>query len=154
AARGVHGGGRALLRGHLHGEPSRAGVRAPPRPERRIHRALRHAMTGYRWDFATVLQNWPILARGRGGTLELAAASVVAGLVLGLLIGTARYSKTRLFAWPATAYVELFRNTPVLVQIMWFFFAFPIVAPFAVSPYVAATLALSLNTSAFAAEIF
>jgi polar amino acid transport system permease protein len=78
----------------------------------------------------------------------------VAGLALGLLVGAARYSRNRLWHWPATAYVELFRNTPVFVQIMWFFFAFPIVAPFAVSPYTAATLALSLNTSAFTAEIF
>ena len=109
---------------------------------------------GYRWDFATVLGNWPILAWGLVGTLELAAASLVAGIVLGLVIGTGRYSRNRILHWPATAYVEVFRNTPVLVQIMWFFFAFPIVAPFAVSAYTAAALALSLNTSAFTAEIF
>ena len=111
-------------------------------------------MTGYRWDFATVLGNWPIVMRGLLGTLELTVASLAAGLALGLLIGAARYSRNRLVHWPATAYVEVFRNTPVLVQIMWFFFAFPIVAPFAVSAYTAAALALTLNTSAFAAEIF
>src|SRR5262249_28137577 len=109
---------------------------------------------GYRWDFATVLGNWPILAKGLLGTLELTAASLTAGLVLGLVIGAGRYSRSRLLHWPATAYVEVFRNTPVLVQIMWFFFAFPIVAPFAVSAYTAAALALTLNTGAFAAEIF
>lgn len=108
----------------------------------------------YRWDFTTVLGNWPILARGLIGTLELTVASLAAGIVLGLVIGTGRYSRRRLLHWPATAYVELFRNTPVLVQIMWFFFAFPIVAPFAVSAYTAAALALTLNTSAFTAEIF
>ena len=111
-------------------------------------------MTGYRWDFGTVLQNWEILARGLAGTFQLAVVSLGVGLVLGLLIGGARYSRNRLLHWPATAYVEVFRNTPVLVQIMWFFFAFPIVAPFEVSAYAAATLALSLNTSAFSAEIF
>src|SRR5262249_44186624 len=108
----------------------------------------------YRWDFSTVLGNWPILGRGLIGTLELTASSLAAGIVLGLLIGTGRYSRNRLLHWPATVYVELFRNTPVLVQIMWFFFAFPILAPFAVSAYTAAALALTLNTSAFAAEIF
>jgi polar amino acid transport system permease protein len=111
-------------------------------------------MSAYRWDFATVLQNWQILARGLAGTFQLAVVSLGAGLALGLLVGGARYSRNRLLYWPATAYVEIFRNTPVLVQIMWFFFAFPIVAPFEVSGYAAATLALSLNTSAFSAEIF
>ena len=111
-------------------------------------------MTGYRWDFVTVLGNWQILARGLLGTLQLAVVSLGAGLVVGLFVGGARYSSNRWLHWPATAYVELFRNTPVLVQIMWFFFAFPILAPFEVSAYSAAALALSLNTSAFAAEIF
>jgi polar amino acid transport system permease protein len=111
-------------------------------------------MSAYRWDFATVLQNWQILARGLAGTFQLAVVSLCAGLALGLLVGGARYSRNRLLYGPATAYVEVFRNTPVLVQIMWFFFAFPIVAPFEVSGYAAATLALSLNTSAFSAEIF
>jgi len=111
-------------------------------------------MTGYRWDFASVFGNWQILAQGLVGTFQLAVASLGAGLALGLLVGAGRYSRNRLLHWPATAYVEVFRNTPVLVQIMWFFFAFPIVAPFQVSAYIAAALALSLNTGAFAAEIF
>ena len=111
-------------------------------------------MAGYRWDFATVFGNWQILAQGLVGTFELAVASLAAGLALGLVVGAARYSRNRLLHWPATAFVEVFRNTPVLVQIMWFFFAFPIVAPFQVSAYTGAALALALNTSAFAAEIF
>lgn len=111
-------------------------------------------MSGYRWDFAPVLQDWRILAWGLVGTLQLAVGSLAAGLALGLIVGAGRYSRRRLIHWPATAYVEIFRNTPVLVQIMWFFFAFPIVAPFAVSAYTAAALALALNTSAFTAEIF
>jgi polar amino acid transport system permease protein len=108
----------------------------------------------YAWDFGSVLRHWPILARGLLTTLELAAVSLLAGLALGLVVGTGRYSRRRLVHWPATAYVEVFRNTPVLVQIMWFFFAFPIVAPFQLDAFAAAALALSLNTAAFAAEIF
>jgi polar amino acid transport system permease protein len=111
-------------------------------------------MTGYRWDFAPLFGNWRILVQGLLGTFELAVASLAAGLALGLLVGAGRYSRNRVLHWPATAWVEVFRNTPVLVQIMWFFFAIPIVAPFQVSAYTAAMLALSLNTSAFAAEIF
>ena len=108
----------------------------------------------YRWDFLTVFRNGEILARGLLGTVELALVSLAIGLAFGLFLGAARYSRSRLVNWPATAFVEIFRNTPVLVQIMWFFFAFPIVAPFEVSAYTAAAMALSLNTSAFAAEIY
>ena len=55
---------------------------------------------------------------------------------------------------PAIAYVEVFRNTPVLVQLIWFYYAFPIVLGQQLSPFTAATLALILNTSAYCAEIF
>ena len=59
-------------------------------------------MTGYRWDFGTVFQNWEILARGLAGTFQLAVVSLGVGLVLGLLIGGARYSRNHLLHWPAT----------------------------------------------------
>ncbi len=108
----------------------------------------------HQWDFHTVFANWEILVRGLVGTFELALISLFAGAIIGLVVGAGRYSTRRLLHWPATAYVEFFRNTPVLVQIMWFFFALPILINVDMSPYVAATLALSLNTGAFMAEIF
>ena len=55
---------------------------------------------------------------------------------------------------PATAFVEFFRNTPVLVQILWFYFALPILLPFQISPLTAAALGISLNSAAFSAEIY
>jgi polar amino acid transport system permease protein len=106
------------------------------------------------WDFHTVALNWEIIARGLIGTFELALISLLAGTAIGLIVGAGRYSSRPAFNWPATAFVEFFRNTPVLVQIMWFFFAFPILVSVDVSPFAAATLALSLNTGAFMAEIF
>jgi polar amino acid transport system permease protein len=106
------------------------------------------------WDFATILANWNVLARGLVGTVQLASVCLLAGLAMGLPVGAARYSRNPLFNWPATAFVEVFRNTPALVQIMWFFFAFPIVAPFRVDAFTAAATALSLNTAAFSAEIY
>jgi polar amino acid transport system permease protein len=50
--------------------------------------------------------------------------------------------------------VEFFRNTPVLVQILWFYFALPILMPFEISPLAAASLGISLNSAAFSAEIY
>jgi polar amino acid transport system permease protein len=86
--------------------------------------------------------------------VRIFAICLVAGLSLGLVVGLGRYSRNRLFYWPATAFTEFFRNTPVLVQILWFFFALPMLMPFSISPLAAATLGISLNSAAFSAEIY
>ena len=108
----------------------------------------------YRWNFAPVFDNLDVLWVGALGTLRLFAICAVIGLSLGLAVGLARYSKRRAVHWPATAFVEFFRNTPVLVQILWFYFALPILLPFEVSPLAAAALGISLNSAAFSAEIY
>ena len=82
------------------------------------------------------------------------SVTVVLGLSGGLVIGVLRYSRNPLLAWPARAFVEVFRNTPTLVQIIWFFYAFPILTGIETSPFQAAVLGISLNTMAFSAEIY
>ena len=67
----------------------------------------------------------------------------------GLVVGLGRYARAPWFSWPATAFVEFFRNTPVLVQILWFYFALPMLLPFEISPLAAAALGISLNSAAF-----
>lgn len=108
----------------------------------------------YRWNFAPVFDNADVLLAGAVGTLRLFVVCLLAGLSLGLLVGLARYA--RAWAWhaPATVFVEFFRNTPVLVQILWFYFALPILLPFEISPLAAAALGISLNSAAFSAEIY
>ena len=108
----------------------------------------------YRWNFADVWAHSDVLLVGALGTLRLFAVCAVVGLSLGLLVGLARYSKRRGLHWPATVFVEFFRNTPVLVQILWFYFALPILLPFEVGPLLAAALGISLNSAAFSAEIY
>jgi polar amino acid transport system permease protein len=106
------------------------------------------------WDFGSVFNNTDALFAGAAGTLRIFAICLVLGLGLGLLLGLARYSRRRLFYGPASVFVEFFRNTPVLVQILWFYFAFPMLVPFEISPLAAASLGISLNSAAFSAEIF
>ena len=108
----------------------------------------------HQWDFASVLANSDALLAGALGTLRIFAICLVAGLSFGLVVGLGRYSQRRVFYWPATAFVEFFRNTPVLVQIIWFYFALPILMPFSISPLAAASLGISLNSAAFSAEIY
>jgi polar amino acid transport system permease protein len=107
-----------------------------------------------RWDFASVLSNTDALLAGAAGTLRIFAICLVLGLSLGLAVGLARYSTRRVFYLPASVFMEFFRNTPVLVQILWFYFAFPMLVPFEISPLMAAALGISLNSAAFSAEIY
>ncbi len=106
------------------------------------------------WDFSSVFASRELLLVGLGNTVKLGVTCLVIGLTAGLFVGAARYSRNRLVNWPASAFVEVFRNTPALVQIMWFFFAFPIISPFNIDAFTAAALALSLNATAFCAEIY
>lgn len=88
------------------------------------------------------------------GTLQLFSVSVLLGLSGGLVVGMLRYAHHPLIRIPATVFVEVFRNTPVLVQIIWFFFALPVLISLEVSPFLAALLGISLNTMAFSAEVY
>ncbi len=107
-----------------------------------------------RWDFASVFANTDALLVGAVGTVHIFAICLVLGLSFGLVVGLGRYAHTKWLYLPATAFVEFFRNTPVLVQILWFYFAMPLLVPFAISPLAAASLGISLNSAAFSAEIY
>ncbi|MGR4000335.1 MAG: amino acid ABC transporter permease [Alphaproteobacteria bacterium] len=109
---------------------------------------------GYEWDFSAVFTNRALLLEGLENTLILGATSLSLGLFFGLFVGAARFSGKALLYYPATVFVEVFRNTPVLVQIVWFFFAFPILVPFQINAFTAAALGLTLNTVAFSSEIY
>ena len=108
----------------------------------------------YRWNFGSVVENWPALAIGLFGTVKLFVVCLVCGLGLGLLVALGRRAQAAPLRWASTAFVEFFRNTPVLVQILWLYFALPILLPVEISPFTAAALGISLNSTAYAAEIY
>ena len=108
----------------------------------------------YHWNFHDVWVNWYALAIGALGTVRLFAVCLVLGMSLGLVIALGRRAQARPLRWLSTAFVEVFRNTPVLVQILWFYYALPILAPVEIGPFTAALLGISLNTAAYSAEIY
>ena len=108
----------------------------------------------HRWNFDAVWANPEALLAGAAGTLRIFVICLVLGLSLGLLVGLGRYSTRRWIYLPVSAFVEFFRNTPVLVQILWFYFALPMLLPVEISPLMAAALGISLNSAAFSGEIF
>lgn len=108
----------------------------------------------YSPDFSIVLDNWPVLMRGLWVTIQLWLPSIALGLIGGFLISQARLSSRRWLSVPSLVYVELFRDTPVLIQLIWFFYAFPILIGVQLTPFTATLLGLTLNTTAYSAEIF
>ncbi|KAA8998424.1 amino acid ABC transporter permease [Affinibrenneria salicis] len=108
----------------------------------------------YQWDFSLIWHNAPVLLKGLGVTLELWLLAGIAGTAIGLLLGIVRVSGVRWLRASAMAFVEVFRNTPVLIQLIWFYYAFPVLIGIQFSTFGAAALALTLYTAAYCTEIF
>jgi polar amino acid transport system permease protein len=91
---------------------------------------------------------------GIGYTLAYTIGTVALGLLIGLILGLLRLSKSRLVNIPLVGFIEIFRCTPLLVQIVWFYYALPVILNIQIPAALAATLVLSFYTGAFYAEIF
>lgn len=109
---------------------------------------------GYQWDFSVVWRNSYLLLWGLVGTLKVTAAALALGLPLGLTVALLRLSRARAVSLPAGVFVEFFRSTPPLVQLFWCFFALPILIGVRIDSFQAAVMTLSLQSSAFFAEVF
>lgn len=105
-------------------------------------------------DFSILWEYVPLFLRGALNTLMIAAVALAIGVVLGLLLALARISGARLVSWPAYVFIEFFRTTPPLIQIVWAYFVIPVLIGTEITSFEAASLALGLNTAAFLAEIF
>jgi polar amino acid transport system permease protein len=108
----------------------------------------------YHWDFSFLVRYIPLLWKGVLVTLAYTGGTIALGLLIGLVIGLARLSRSRLVNAPLVALIELFRCTPLLVQIVWFYYALPVILGIQIPAAAAATAVLSLYTGAFYAEIF
>ena len=108
----------------------------------------------YQWDFTVVWRNSHLLLWGLLGTLKVTAAALALGLPLGLGVAFLRLSRARAVSIPAGVFVEFFRSTPPLVQLFWCFFALPILIGVRIDSFQAAVLTLSIQSSAFFAEVF
>lgn len=110
-------------------------------------------MTSYTWSFGFVFANGSYLLAGLLGALQLAIGALVLGGIVGLPIGLCRVSRFRVVRILTAGYVNIFRNTPAVVQLLWFYYALPILLGIQLSPFVAALIAFSLATAAYVAEI-
>jgi His/Glu/Gln/Arg/opine family amino acid ABC transporter permease subunit len=104
--------------------------------------------------FSVAVKYWPALMEGLWLTILATLVALVAAFILGIVFGFGRISKFLPFRWLATAYVFVFRGTPILVQAFFVFFAIPQLIPdLTFNPFVAGAITLSLNTGAYMTEI-
>jgi polar amino acid transport system permease protein len=108
----------------------------------------------YRFRFDVVWSNIGYLLDGLGLTLVISLVSLLASIVVGLIIALGRRSRSRWLSFPAATYCELFRDTPVLVQLFWVYYVLPVLIGVRLSAFTAVVIGLSLNSGAFLAEIF
>jgi polar amino acid transport system permease protein len=112
------------------------------------------------WAIVTSGQYFEWLVSGMMVTIELSVVSVALSFILGLLIAVMRMSTVKPILWFSHAYLEFFRNTPLLVQIFFWYFGSYQILPQVVNDWLntvnfefaAAVIALTIYTSAFIAE--
>ena len=106
----------------------------------------------YTPQFSVVWNNAGFFFQGVLLTLQIVITAIAFGLMLGVLGAVGRTSNNRLFRVVAGAYVEVFRNTPFLIQLFFFFFGLPSIG-LTMSSGQAAILALAINFGAYSTEI-
>ena len=105
-------------------------------------------------DFTVVFSYWQALLQGLALTLAFTVGCAIMGSLCGFLLSLLRASRSRWLSVPAGLYVELFRGTPLLIQLFWVFFCFPVVFGIDIPPYVSVLLALTLYMTAITSETF
>ena len=107
----------------------------------------------YVWDFAILGKYSHLFWLGLGWTIAYTIGTILLGTLIGLVVGILRLRRLPVFDWLLVAYIELFRCTPLLVQIIWFYYALPVVLGVNIPAHAAAISVLSLYGGAFYAEI-
>jgi polar amino acid transport system permease protein len=103
--------------------------------------------------FEFAAEHLPYILEGLPITLGLWVVAMAIGFVFGLALAWARIYGGRITYYAATFYIEVFRGTPMLVQMMFIYLGLPEIG-IVLDPFTAAIVAIGLNTSAYQAEYF
>lgn len=112
------------------------------------------AADSYVFDFSWLPGALPIFIQAAFLTIQILVWSAIISIVVGLLAGQMLMSKRAWLRIPARIYVDFFRLTPILFQIVAIFFLIPIVFEVSLPAFTSGVIALSLNYGAFFAEVF
>jgi len=109
----------------------------------------------FTFDWSVIARSWSFLLAGVQVTLGIVAAATLMGLVIGLVVGVLRGMRIRGVDVVAGWYIEIFRNTPILVQIVWFYYVLPLVTGTpGMTASTSCVIAIGLNAGAYLAEVF
>ena len=107
----------------------------------------------YYFNYSVMKDALPFLLKGAVLTIKFSVIAEFFGVIFGLILAIMKTSKIKVFKYPSIAYIEFFRGTPLLMQIMFSYYALPYIG-INLSGFFAGLLALSLNSAAYIAEIF
>ena len=108
----------------------------------------------YQFNFHFLSGNLGALWDGLKITLELSLMANILGLILGFILCMMAMSRIAIIRWPTKLFIEFFRCTPVLLQIVWFYYCVPMMFNLFIDPIYMGFLALGLNLAAFNAEAY
>ncbi|NWK73823.1 ABC transporter permease subunit [Acinetobacter cumulans] len=94
-------------------------------------------------------QSWPALWHGLSITLKVVVSAAIGGVIIGTLLALMRLSSIKAFNWFAKGYVNLFRSIPLLLVLMWFYFAVPFIYTGITGNYLTIDTALVSSIVAF-----
>ena len=109
------------------------------------------------FEWSAIWDAIPILLEGAKRTLWISVVGLLGGLVIGLVAGFARAYGGWLSNHIALVFIELIRGTPIVVQVMFIYFALPMMLqafmPVRIDPLTAAVVTIMINSGAYIAEI-
>lgn len=114
--------------------------------ENRLERTWQNKLQRYRDDYL------PLLAKAAVTTIGLSISSMILAILFGLILALTRLYAVQPFSFLATFYIEAVRGTPLLVQLLFIYYALPQLVGIKLSPVVAAVAGLALNYAAYEAE--
>ncbi|MFG1488283.1 amino acid ABC transporter permease [Oceanospirillum sp. HFRX-1_2] len=107
----------------------------------------------FQFDWQAAINSVPFLLKGLPYTLMISFGGLIIGFLLGILFGLLSMNKKWFFRWPATAYIEIFRGTPILVQVLFIFYGLPDLVGSPIDPVTAAIAAIAFNSGAYISEV-
>lgn len=106
------------------------------------------------FDWSAIWPSIPALLEGARLTLWISIYGLIGGMIIGLLMGIARAYGNWFFRNVALVFIEIIRGTPIVVQVMFIYFALPMAFPdLRIDPLTAAVVTIMINSGAYIAEI-
>jgi polar amino acid transport system permease protein len=104
-------------------------------------------------DFGIVLKYWRPLTVAAGMTILITLSALALGLLLGVSLAILLELPVGPLRYIINAYIEIWRNTPLIVQLFWIHFGLPVVTGISTTALESGSLALTLQSSAYLADI-